>query len=252
MNEAPLAPRPRYSRWLLAGWMATAALVGYRVMPTANASHPHTGWDQKHIATIHDNNGPAGGGSGPGTMDEQYCIMSETSAMPASTIAPFIEETLAKLSFDIVWDGAADWRVDLWRTQKFCNEYGTTARDEIEFEFRIRESWASLCGGEQYACVTSVYPVTDSSGAHQHYKWMNAHLKREQLAALGSTDRARKFINHETGHLLGLRDPTSYGECSHSVMHNNLYYYPYGCTDPVWHPTASDFTSVRSVANRTN
>ncbi|WP_240359221.1 hypothetical protein [Pyxidicoccus trucidator] len=251
MTGTSLAPRPRASRWLLAGWMATAAFVGFRFVPAANASHTHTGWDQKHIATIHGNDGPAGGGSGPGSLDEEYCIMSETSAMPASTIAPFIQETLAALSFDTIWDGSADWRVDLWRTQKYCNEYSTADRNRIEIEYRVRETWASVCGGDIYACVTSVSPVTDSSGAHQHYKYMNVHLKREQMAALGSTTRARKFINHETGHVLGLRDPEYYGHCMHSVMHNNLYS-SLGCTDPVWHPTPSDFASVRSIANRTN
>jgi hypothetical protein len=251
MVENPLTSRPRVSRWVLAGWMATAAFAGYRFMPTADASHTHTGWDQRHVATIHGNNGPASGGSGPGTQDEEYCIMSETSAMPASSIAPFIQETLTQLSFDIVWDGSADWRVDLWRTQKFCNEYATADRNRIELEYRIRESWASLCGGEQYACVTAMSPVTDSSGAHQHYLYMNAHLKREQLAALATTTRARKFINHETGHLLGLKDPDYYGHCMHSVMHNDLYA-SLGCTDPVWYPTTSDFVSVRSIADRTN
>lgn len=251
MAETPLASRPRASRWLLAGWMATAAFVGYRVMPTANASHSHTGWDQIHISTIHDNNGPAGGGSGPGTLDELYCVMSETSAMPVSTIGPFIQQTLTQLAVDKIWDGSADWRVDLWRAQKACNEYTTTERNNIGIEYRIRETWAATCGGDIYACVTAANPVTDASGRHQHYKWMNAHLKREQMAALGSTDRARKFINHETGHLLGLRDPSGPGDCMHSVMHNNLYS-NYGCTDPVWHPTTSDFASVRSIANRTN
>ncbi|MFP2923741.1 hypothetical protein ACLESO_00725 [Pyxidicoccus sp. 3LG] len=251
MAQTSPTPRPRMSRWLLAGWMATAAFAGFRFVPTANASHTHTGWDQKHIATIHGNDGPAGGGSGPGSLDEEYCIMSSTSGMPASTIAPFIQQTLTQLSFDVIWDGSADWRVDLWRTQKFCNEYSTADRNRIEVEYRVAESWASVCGGDIYACVTSVSPVTDSSGAHQHYKYMNVHLKREQMAALGSTDRARKFINHETGHVLGLRDPNYYGHCMHSVMHNNLYL-SLGCTDPVWHPTSSDFASVRNIANRAN
>ncbi len=88
MTGTALAPRPRVSRWLLAGWLATTAFAGFRAMPTANASHSHNGWDQRHIATIHGNDGPAGGGSGPGSLDEEYCIMSETSAMPASTIDP--------------------------------------------------------------------------------------------------------------------------------------------------------------------
>ncbi|MFP2962502.1 hypothetical protein ACLEPN_33195 [Myxococcus sp. 1LA] len=249
MDEQSLAPRQRFPRWMLAGWMATAAVVGFHHVPTANASHSHTGWNQIHIATIHGNDGPVGGGSGPGSQDEEYCVMSSTTALPAATIAPFIEQTLAKLAFNVIWDGAADWRVDLWRAAKFCNQYTTAERNRIELEFRVAESWAALCGGEQYACVTAVNPVTDSSGRHQHYMYMNAHLKREQMAAMG--ERARKFINHETGHLVGLRDPSFYGDCMHSVMHNNLYS-TLGCTDPVWHPTPSDFVSVRNIANRAN
>ncbi|NMO21487.1 hypothetical protein HPC49_31695 [Pyxidicoccus fallax] len=231
--------------------MATAAFAGVRFVPTAHASYSHNGWDQKHIATIHDNNGPAGGGSGPGTYDEEYCVMSETSAMPVSTIGPFIQQTLTQLSFDIVWDGSADWRVDLWRAPKACNEYSTADRNNIEIEYRIRETWASVCGGDIYACVTSVSPITDATRAHQHYKYMNVHLKREQLAALATTHRARKFINHETGHVLGLRDPVSGAECMYSVMTNDLYAH-LGCTATVWHPTTSDFVSVRSIANRAN
>ena len=63
-------------------------------------------------------------------------------------------------------------------------------------------------------------------------------------------ERARNFINHETGHVLGLADPRFTGDCMESVMHNALY----NCTQfgYVTYPTASDLASVTRVALRKN
>lgn len=230
-------------RWILAGWIAIAVVAAIRLTPVANASHSHTGWDQRHISTIHT----ASSGTTPGSQDEEYCVVSFTSSLSASTFAPFLQETLTGLDFSIIWDGTGDWKIDLWRKAKWCNQYTTAERDTIEIEYRIADSW-SECGAG-FSCVVSVAPVQDSSGQHQHYRWMNSLLKTSHVSGLDT--RARAFINHESGHLFGLRDPEYNGDCMHSVMHNFLYS-QLGCTDPVWYPTSSDFTSVKSIMSRTN
>jgi hypothetical protein len=63
-------------------------------------------------------------------------------------------------------------------------------------------------------------------------------------------ERARNFINHESGHIFGLADPRFAGDCEESVMHNALYncnQYAY-----VTYPTARDLASVMRIAKRLN
>ncbi|MCY1076651.1 hypothetical protein [Archangium lansingense] len=244
-DEAPPEHR-RTPRWSAVAWVAVLSVVAWRHIPLAHASHSHNGSYQVHLSTIHDNNGTS---TMPGSLDEQYCILSLTSSVDGTRMAGFIEETLAKLDFSLVWDGTGNWRVDLWRAAKLCNQYDSATRATIGIEYHIADSWASQCGGDIYSCVVQDNPVVDPVNGHTHFKWMYSYLKAQHVS--GYDTRARKFINHETGHILGLKDPGYYGDCMNSVMHNDLYS-SMGCTDPVWYPTTSDFTSVKKIQDRTN
>ncbi|WP_232293541.1 hypothetical protein [Stigmatella aurantiaca] len=244
-REAAL-PHRRLPRWIALGWVSVLSFVAWRQLPLAHASHSHNGSYQVHVSTIHGNDGTA---TSPGSQDEEYCILSHTAAVNATQMANLIEETLVKLSDSQIWDGTGEWRVDLWRAKKFCNEFDSASRAAIEIEYQIANSWASQCGGDIYSCVVQDNPVVDPVNGHTHFKWVYSYLKAEHIS--GNLTRARKFINHETGHILGLKDPDYSGHCMNSVMHNDLYS-SLGCTDPVWHPTASDFTSVKKIQDRRN
>jgi hypothetical protein len=240
-EEVPASPRGT-PRWIAMAWLAVLSVVAYHHMPVAQANHPHPA--RAHISTIHGNDGSGG----PGSQDEQYCIQSQSSAINGYQLGDFIQETLTKLDFSIIWDGSANWRVDLWRTAKLCNEYDSATRGTIEIEYQMKDSWAEIptCY-PNYSCVVFDNGVVDSVDGHTHYKWAYSYLRRDHA---GNYDtRARKFINHETGHVLGLADPRYNGDCPYSVMHNDLYS-SMGCTHTVYHPTTNDFSSVIKVADR--
>lgn len=232
-------------RWIATAWAGVLAVVAWHHLPVAQANHTHTGGTQLHIATIHGNNGTS---TTPGDQDEQYCVQSHTARINGTQMANFIEETLAKLATANIWDGTANWRVNLWRMAKSCSEYDSATRGTIEYEYHINDDWpdVSLCG-TSYSCV--VFENAAFDGYHTHYKWGYSYLQTEHVSDYN--ERTRKFINHETGHILGLKDPDYYGHCMNSVMHNNLYA-SMGCTDPVWYPTASDKSSIVRIADRTN
>ena len=99
-----------------------------------------------------------------------------------------------------------------------------------------KEDWwdVALCQG-YYSCVVADNAVWDSVGGHTHYNWMYVRFQLEHIYNT-TVERQRKFINHETGHVLGLRDPPARAPTArHSVMHNDLY----GCNYSVWYPTSS-------------
>ncbi|HYO51654.1 hypothetical protein [Archangium sp.] len=245
LKEAAASPRGT-SPWIFVAWAAVLAVVAARNMPVAHASHSHTGSNQLHISTIHGNDGTS---TSPGGQDEQYCAMSHTSAVSSTWLGDNVQDTLINYPGNM-WDGAANWRVDLWRTQKACNEYDSATRGTIEIEYYVKEDWwdVELCQG-YYSCVVADNGVWDSVGGHTHYKWMYVRYQLEHIYNT-TAERKRKFINHETGHVLGLRDPAGQGtDCAvTSVMHNDLY----GCGYSVWYPTSSDLAAVTRVADRTN
>lgn len=217
------------------------------ISAAAQASHTHNGWLQLHISTIHDNNGTA---TTPGSLDEDYCVSSHTSAVSTTALGNFIENVLTKRTGQM-WDGAAGWNVDLWRTAKKCEDYPSAERAAIGTEYHVADAWPNvpLCGNTTYSCTVLSKPTIDSTGKHQHYEWAVIHFQARHVSALD--ERARSFINHETGHVLGLRDPASFGgDCEESVMHNGLY----GCTafNYVTYPTARDLASVARISRRQN
>jgi hypothetical protein len=221
--------------------VSVLSVVAWQFIPKAHANHTHTGSYQIHISTIHGNNGSGAAGD----LDEQYCVQSNTGSVDVTRMGSFIQETLTAMGSSYVWDGTAGWRVDLWRAPAPCNQLDSVTRSKIGTEFQIGDSW-SQCGAG-YSCVVHDKAVFD--GYHTHYAWMYSYLKTSHVS--GYDTRARKFINHETGHVLGLKDPSYNGHCMNSVMHNDLYS-SMGCTDPVWYPTANDKNSVVRIADRTN
>lgn len=223
-----------------------ALALATAIAAVAHASHSHNGWYQLHISTMHDNNGTA---TSPGTLDEEYCVQSHTAAVTTTALGDFIETVLVKRPGQH-WDGAASWKVDLWRKAKRCSDYPIAERAAIEIEYHVADAWPNvpLCGNTTYSCTVLSKPTYDPSGKHQHFDWAVIHFQARHVRALD--ERARNFVNHETGHVLGLADPRYPGDCQESVMHNALY----NCNQfaYVTYPTARDLTSVARIANRQN
>jgi hypothetical protein len=225
----------------------TLIMIIVAIAAVANANHSHNGWTQLHVSTIHDNNGTA---TTPGSQDERYCVQSWTGAVSTSALATFIEDVLTKRTGKM-WDGAADWKVDLWRVPQRCSDIPQAERATIPLEYHVADAWPNvpLCGNTTYSCTVLSKPTMDPLGKHQHYDWAVVYFQARHVSALD--ERARNFINHETGHMLGLADPAGFGtDCRESVMHNALY----GCNQfaYVTYPTALDLASVRRIAYRQN
>lgn len=225
----------------------TILMLALASAAVAHANHSHNGWSQLHVATIHDNNGTA---TTPGSLDETYCVQSYTGAVSTAALGDYIEQVLTKRPGK-QWDGAADWKVDLWRMPKKCSDYPRAERAKIPLEYHVADAWPNvpLCGNTRFSCTVLQKPTMDVTGKHQHYDWAVVYFQASHVAKLD--ERARNFINHETGHMLGLADPAGFGtDCRESVMHNALY----GCNQfaYVTYPTASDLASVRRIAYRQN
>jgi hypothetical protein len=230
----------------MARFIFAVTAIAMGVVVAAHASHSHTGSVQLHISTIHDNNGTS---TSPGSLDEEFCVESHTGAVSTYAIGNFVQQVLTNRPGK-QWDGTANWRVDLWRTAKACSGYTSAERAAIEVEYHVADAWpnVSLCGNTTYSCTVLSKPTLDPLSKHTHYDWAVVHFQTRHVSGLD--ERARNFINHETGHVLGLRDPRFAGDCMESVMHNGLY----NCTqfNYVTYPTANDLASVARVSARTN
>ena len=77
----------------------------------------------------------------------------------------------------------------------------------------------------------------------RNYTYAFVRFKTSHLN--GSVALYHHAVNHETGHILGLKDPNYYGHCTDSVMHSKYY----GCaTDRQW-PSGADRTRATNIAN---
>lgn len=64
---------------------------------------------------------------------------------------------------------------------------------------------------------------------------------------VGDPDRRRHLVNHESGHVFGLRDNDPYVSCVYSIMHPSYYGCP-GNGNPAW-PSSNDFSTVTTISN---
>lgn len=216
----------------------------------AMASHHHypdgNGW-VRHLNEMHyasDGNGQAGG------MDEQYCVQShDTSVVSNSAAKAFVRETLTGLEFSKIWDGTGDWKIDLYATANPCSSYSGDTRASIEIEYHYGHDWSHIpmCEGDPgyFNCVEFSQRTYDANYGHSDYTKAKVYLVYSSGGQLNT--RGRAFINHETGHVFGLKDPDYVGHChTPSIMHGTAV--GYGCTNWTnWYPSQSDFASVKSV-----
>ena len=204
----------------------------------ASTAHASLSWDgdwQPHVASMHS------------SQSEQYCVQSHTSDIGSTRLADFIEQTLEH-NPGKQWDGLAGGNINFKRTIYNCNHYAADVRATIEVEYHVAYGW-SQCDGSYYSCTVHTNPQWDPVGNHTHYVWGVVYFQAPHV--IGFDSRAQNFINHETGHILGLTDPDGYGtDCQESVMRNSLY----GCSQYsyVTYPTKLDKAAVTRVANHQN
>lgn len=246
----------RTPQWLRAAWVGLLSLCLLATGAAAGrADHPHPNdGDQLHLNFMHLNS------AGYGSYDETYCYLSWDPNTSDATVRGYVERAVTRGTLPR-WDGlhradgTADWRVDMYVTQRACDQYTPQQRLTIEIEFWAfrtpRQDPRNLqapCGGaDGISCADFdyEYPRWRQGGhtPHQDYQFVYIHLDLDELERSGDA-----LVNHELGHAFGLADRGSYGDyrCPGSIMHNGFY----GCSYPSSAPSNLDINSARAVANR--
>lgn len=197
----------------------------------------HNGPDQAHLHSMHS------------TQSEQFCVQSHTSDVSSSGLAAYIEQVLEHTPGK-QWSGLAGGNIAFKRTNYNCEHYPSDTRATIELEYHVAYGW-DPCGGSYYSCTAFDNAVWDAAGGHTDYQWSYVYFQAPHVIGLDA--RAKNFINHETGHVLGLTDPDDDEigiDCRESVMRNALYdcdQYAY-----VNYPTSIDKAAVTRVSYRQN
>lgn len=139
------------------------------------------------------------------------------------------------------WDGAGGGKIDLYPTLYSCNNY--SYRGWINFEYRSYK-WAhpeKWCA-DNISCV-SHYNAVWSGTNHYDFTKEVGFIDQDHV-----TSRSYPMLlSHETGHMVGFRDPSYSGHCGSapSVMHIPYY----GCPNPGPGPTGADlWTFANDIA----
>jgi hypothetical protein len=226
----------------LAVSMLAAVALTIAAGPIASANHAHNGTYQPHLHDMHTWT------ANDGINDESFCVLILSGSTHAAALAA-VRGALFGLAGPR-WhlarksDGTENTRVDIRVRANTCTSYGS-ARADIDFEFHIRTNNAVVpeCGGDNVSCVVHDNWVRSQSGTHYDARWAYVNLDRDHLGS-------NHLINHEVGHVFGLRDGGANlgtGCSPPSIMHIPYY----GCPNNNFaHPTNYDIDTVRSIINR--
>lgn len=229
-----------------AAFLSVVAALSIQAPPAA-ADHAWTGpW--LHLNNIHTSS------PGQGPEDEEICVQSLSQTITSATGRDRVKNAFWNTGFPR-WDGlqkgdgTADWRVDLYVLDNPCTSYDSTRRSQIEAEFWWSQNngeWANAgwtgvpakwCS-ENFSCVQHANPVWRGGGQQPHtdYEWYYVYLDKDV-----ANDHN---INHEMGHVLGLKDGDY--TCPDSIMHDGSY----GCGNNRPNPSTRDIDRVRWVVNQ--
>ncbi|HEY0641536.1 MAG TPA: hypothetical protein VGD67_28235 [Pseudonocardiaceae bacterium] len=198
--------------------------------PPAEAHHP-TGW---YLASMR---------SLPQT--EQYCVEDRYTSAAHSYVLNEVRNTLIVENTAWNWDLKRGGKVDFRTVYTPCRDLnsGTVpTRNEVEIEYHVEDTITTApaaCGGT--SCAAPAGPSWAGPLGRTEYTWYNVWLRGSLIKAGGDT--RRHVVNHETGHVLGLRDGD--GSCPSSIMHPSYYGCP-GNGNPAW-PTALDHETVNRL-----
>ena len=168
--------------------------------------------------------------------NEDYCVWIQDGSMNHNTAVSRIRATLYVDNPSQDWDGLASNKVYFITLWGSCPTL--SYRSTIPIEYWVRSNG---CGGG-VSCQWFTNYRSDHGG-HNDYTYAYVRFKTSHLN--GSVALYHHAVNHETGHILGLKDPNYYGHCVDSVMHSKYY----GCdADRQW-PSGADRTRVTNIAN---
>lgn len=207
------------------GVLIGAALIvlpwGLRGATPAHANHPWFTSDSKHLYYQHWDS------AGHGSLDEDFCVDDVTGATGDVTAYNMVWDAL--ISNTPKWDrmNGADYRVDLYGVDVTgTGPCGIIDQNAVEIRYWINSTACATSCALQAGPIPSVSP--------RHHQWFNVHLRPGHTPPSNATEY-RKNINHEAGHVWGLKDPdfvnqysngcfSSWGVNYYSVMHQYTAY----------------------------
>lgn len=205
-------------------WISSIVLIGmlgailFTPVYNANASHS----SGLHLRSHHE------------STNEEFCVWVEDSSIAHDTVLSRVRGTLYLDNPSEDWDGLTNNKVYFIPYFRPCPDL--SFRSDIEVEY-----WARSSGCDGLSCSWKEQPAYNPNTVHTDYRWAYVRFKTSHLTS--GTFWYHHTINHETGHVLGLKDPDWWGQCADSVMHSGVY----GCTDREW-PSWSDRDKVTRIA----
>jgi|GEM_PF-1810779 len=213
-----LEPRPHLYMSLLVVVAAVAAAAPWMFSAApADANHPWYTTDSKHLTSQHS------ASTGHGQWDEDFCVDDLTGATGDATAYAMVYD--AVLSQWPRWDlmSGSEFRVDIYGIDvSSTGPCGSINITDAEIRYWIN---SSACSPRSCALHAGPNPAFSP----KHYDFFNVHLLAGHTPP-GNPTEYRKNINHETGHVWGLKDPdytnqfyngcfSSWGVGYYSVMH---------------------------------
>lgn len=168
---------------------------------------------------------------------DNACVYMTNSDMSFDDAFLRIQQTLYHPSG---WDLLGGGRLFFTVSSQSCDEMSDPERANIEVEYEVKDDTSGLpCEG--YSCAYSLpgHIYFDSTSGHDEYRYYFVTLKTEHID--DDISLARHTINHETGHVLGLKDGD--GTCPGSIMHSKVYF----CNENLEWPATIDLNSVEEV-----
>jgi hypothetical protein len=170
---------------------------------------------------------------------ESFCVLIRDGSMPLSTAYSRVKATLT------TDNPAEDWHgLDPVGRVSFLGNNGVSCDQDpnrlgIRIEFSVGNFGCPILNDPNVSCVHLFDRYYDTISGHEERRYADVYLKTSHVN--GSAALYRHVINHETGHVLGLRDGD--GTCPDSIMHS-IYY---GCSVNREWPSAGDRSSVQSL-----
>ncbi len=186
------------------------------------ASHPHA--SPLHIGTVHN------------WQHEDFCAGVRDGSIADSAVFNQLRQALYLDNPAEDWHGVASDRVYFMPYSTPCPNLAN--RHDIQIEYWVVSG--GCAGGT--ACVALYDPYWNAAVGHTDYSWALVTFKTMHFT--NGPALAHHIINHETGHVLGLKDPDYSGHCVDSVMHSTYY----GCsTNREW-PSPADRQTATTIA----